>query len=581
MPTVTIDGTEYEFEGDQKLLQFCLNQDIEIPHFCYHPAMSIPANCRQCLLKVGMPKKNRETGEIVTDDSGEPVIQFFPEMQASCTVDLQDGMVVKTQNASEEVRRAQRDTLEFLLINHPLDCPICDQAGHCPLQIQAYKYGPEGSRFEFRKVHKPKRVKLGPRVTLDAERCINCTRCTRFTDEVSGSGQLTISNRGVENYPITAPGEDFDEAYSMNTIDICPVGALTSSDFRFKARIWEMSSTPSIVTTNATGANCDYWVRDNQVLRITPRQNMEVNEYWLPDEDRLVYDQFNENRPAGPQIRRDGDRVDVGWTQAFAQASTLLSQAEPERMLFLGSAKATVEDNYLLTQMADALGADAPQYIPHIEPGAGDDWLITDDKTPNATGCERLGILPIDEGMLQAKLADGDYDLVYVLEDDLVGSGVCSVDDLDGVDVILHHYNTTNETLPATDVALPAAMVVETVGTYVNQDGRAQRVRPAKEIQGVNRTLMMEMGKNREDEHGTPFDRWHNESNRVNCKPSWDVLPEIADRLSADVAFHYPKGPKQIMHEIQETLPVFEGATYEAMGLKGVQLEEVEAGETA
>jgi NADH-quinone oxidoreductase subunit G len=581
MPTVTIDGTEYEFEGDQKLLQFCLNQDIEIPHFCYHPAMSIPANCRQCLLKVGMPKKNRETGEIVTDDSGEPVIQFFPEMQASCTVDLQDGMVVKTQNASEEVRRAQRDTLEFLLINHPLDCPICDQAGHCPLQIQAYKYGPEGSRFEFRKVHKPKRVKLGPRVTLDAERCINCTRCTRFTDEVSGSGQLTISNRGVENYPITAPGEDFDEAYSMNTIDICPVGALTSSDFRFKARIWEMSSTPSIVTTNATGANCDYWVRDNQVLRITPRQNMEVNEYWLPDEDRLVYDQFNENRPAGPQIRRDGDRVDVGWTQAFAQASTLLSQAAPERMLFLGSAKATVEDNYLLTQMADALGADAPQYIPHIEPGAGDDWLITDDKTPNATGCERLGILPIDAEMLQAKLADGDYDLVYVLEDDLVGSGVCSVDDLDGVDVILHHYNTTNETVPAADVALPAAMVVETVGTYVNQDGRAQRVRPAKEIQGVNRTLMMEMGKNREDEHGTPFDRWHNESNRVNCKPSWDLLPEIAERLSSDFTLDYPKGPKQIMDEIQETLPAFEGATYEAMGLKGVQLEEVEAGETA
>ncbi len=581
MPTVTIDGTEYEFEGDQKLLQFCLNQDIEIPHFCYHPAMSIPANCRQCLLKVGMPKKDRESGEVVTDEDGEPVIQFFPQMQASCTVDLQDGMVVKTQNTSEEVRRAQRDTLEFLLINHPLDCPICDQAGHCPLQIQAYKYGPEGSRFEFRKVHKPKRVKLGPRVTLDAERCINCTRCTRFTDEVSGSGQLTINNRGVENYPITAPGEDFDEAYSMNTIDICPVGALTASDFRFKARIWEMSSTPSIVTTNATGANCDYWVRDNQVLRITPRQNMEVNEYWLPDEDRLVYDRFNENRPEGPQIRRDGELDDVGWTQAFAQTSSLLGQADPERVLFLGSANATVEDNYLLTQMADALGADAPQYIPHIEPGAGDDWLITDDKTPNASGCERLGILPIDEEMLQAELADGEYDLVYVLEDDLVGAGVCSVDDLDGVDVILHYHNTTNETLPATDVALPAAMVVETVGTFVNQDGRAQRVRPAKEIQGVNRTLMMEMGKNREDEHGTPFDRWHNESNRVNCKPSWDLLPEIAERLSTDFTLDYPKGPKQIMQEIEETLPAFEGATYEAMGLKGVPLKEVEAGETA
>jgi len=579
MPTVTIDGTTYEYEGEHKLLQFCLNQGIELPHFCYHPAMSIPANCRQCLVKVGMPKKDRQTGEVELDDNGEPVIQFFPKMQASCTVDLSDGMVVKTHRTSEEVRDAQKDTLEFLLVNHPLDCPICDQAGHCPLQIQAYKYGPEGSRFEFRKVHKPKRVKLGPRVTLDAERCINCTRCTRFTDEISGSGQLTINNRGVRNYPITAPGEDFDEPYSMNTIDICPVGALTSSDFRFKARIWEMSSTPSIVTTNATGANCHYWVRDNRVLRITPRQNMEVNEYWLPDEDRLVYDKFNDNRPDGPSMRQDGELRDTTWPQAYAQTATLLGRVDPERILFLGSANATVEDNYLLTQIADALGADAPKYIPHVEPGAGDDWLITDDKTPNAAGCERLGILPVDEELLASQLADGDYDLIYVLEDDLVGSGFVDADVLKGLDVVLHPYNTTNETISQADVLLPAAMVVETVGTYVNQDGRAQRVRPAKEIKGVNRTLMMEMGKNREDEHGTPFDRWHNESNRVDCKPSWEALPEIAQRLAAQIDLGYAKGPKSIMDEIQSTLPAFRGATYDAMGLKGVQLEDVEAGQ--
>jgi NADH-quinone oxidoreductase subunit G len=581
MPTVTIDGTTYEYEGEHKLLQFCLNQGIELPHFCYHPAMSIPANCRQCLVKVGMPKKDRQTGELELDEDGKPEIQFFPTLQASCTVDLSDGMVVKTHRTSEEVRRAQKDTLEFLLINHPLDCPICDQAGHCPLQIQAYKYGPEGSRFEFRKVHKPKRVKLGPRVTLDAERCINCTRCTRFTDEVSGSGQLTINQRGVRNYPITPPGEEFDEDYSMNTIDICPVGALTSTDFRFKARIWEMSSTPSVVATNATGANCEYWVRDNQVLRITPRQNMEVNEYWLPDEDRLVYDQFNENRPDGPQILQNGEPTDASWTQAYARAASLLGQTDPERILFLGSAYATVEDNYLLSRLADALGADAPRYLPHIKPGAGDDWLITDDKTPNAQGCERLGIRPIDAEVLASRMADGAYDLVYVLEDDPVTAEACTKADLKRASVIVHPYNTTNQTLPHADVSLPAAMVVETVGTYVNQDGRAQRLRPAKEIQGVNRTLMMEMGKSREDEHGTPFDRWHNDQNRVNCKPSWEILPEIAERLAADLEMDYPKGPKQIMDEIQSSMPAFEGATYDAMGLKGVQLQDVETGTAA
>ena len=576
MPIVTVDGTTYEYEGEQKLLQFCLNQGIELPHFCYHPAMSIPANCRQCLVKVGMPKQDRESGEVVRDEEGEPEIQFFPQLQASCTVDLQDGMVVKTHRTSEEVEQAQTDNLEFLLANHPLDCPICDQAGHCPLQIQSYKYGPEGSRFEFRKVHKPKRVKLGPRVTLDAERCINCTRCTRFTDEVSESNQLTIANRGVQNYPITAPGETFDDPYSMNTIDICPVGALTASDFRFKARIWEMSSTPSITTTNATGANCHYWVRDNQVLRITPRQNMAVNEYWLPDEDRLVYNQFNDNRPDGPHIRRNDTRTQSDWQQAYARAASLLGSADPERILFLGSAHATVEDNYLLTQLADAVGVDAPRYIPHVEPGAGDDWLITDDKTPNAEGCERLGIRPVDEELVGTRIAEGAYDLLYVLEDDPVGSGLCSADALSDLDVVLHYYNTTNETLPRATAALPAAMVVETVGTYVNQDGRAQRVRPAKEIQGVNRTLMMEMGTNREDEHGTPFDRWHNDENRINCKPSWEMLPEIAQRYGAEM--DYPKGPEQIMDEVQSEIDAFEGATYDAMGLKGTQLEDVEAG---
>jgi NADH-quinone oxidoreductase subunit G len=422
-------------------------------------------------------------------------------------------------------------------------------------------------------------VKLGPRVTLDAERCINCTRCTRFTDEVSGSGQLTINQRGVKNYPITAPGEEFDDAYSMNTIDICPVGALTATDFRFKARIWEMSSTPSIVTTNATGANCHYWVRDNLVLRITPRQNLNVNEYWLPDEDRLVYDRFNEHRPDGPEVRRDGELASASWTQAYARAAALLGQADPERTLLLGSANATVEDNYLLTQMAEALGVDTPRYIPHVEEGAGDGWLITDDKTPNAQGCERLGMSAVDHDLLGAQIANGDYDVIYVLEDDPVAAGLCTVDDLADTDVVLHYYNTDNDTLPASDVAIPAAMVVETVGTYINQNGRAQRVRPAKEIQGVNRTLMMEMGKSREDEHGTPFDRWHNESNRVNCKPGWESLPEIARRVGSSM--DYEKGPQQIMDELQSSNPAFKGATYKAMGLQGVQLEDVEAGQTA
>ncbi len=572
MPQITIDGKTYAYEGERMLLQLCLDRGIELPHFCYHPAMSIPANCRQCLVEVGTPAKDRETGELKRDEHGRPEIQWMPKLQTSCSVNASDGMVVRTHRASELVKEAQKDNLEFLLINHPLDCPICDQAGHCPLQIQAYKYGPEGSRFEFRKVHKPKRVNLGPRVTLDAERCINCTRCTRFTDEVSESHQLSIISRGVKNYPLTAPGETFDEPYSMNTIDLCPVGALTSTDFRFRARIWEMSSTPSIVGAGALGANCHYWVRDNLVLRITPRQNMAVNEYWLPDEDRLGYARFNENRPPGPQIRT-GDRLeDASWEDAYARAAELLEDVDGGEILFLGSAHAPVEDNYLLKQLAEALGADAPRYLPHVEPGHGDDWLRTDDRAPNAQGCERLGIRPVDEQMLRARLRSGDIRAVYALEDDPVASGLFTAEDLDGVPVILHHYHTTNLALPAADVALPAAMIVETAGTYVNRDGRAQRVRPAKTIRGVNRMLMMEMGKSREDQAGTPFDRWHNDAHQVDCKPGWESLPAVARALGHDIM--PSKGPKQLMAHLAEAMPAFAGATYEAMGLQGVQLED-------
>lgn len=566
MAKVTIDNQSYEFEGQQGLLQFCLDNGVDLPHFCYHPAMSAPANCRQCLVEVGSPQRDRATGEINTDEDGNPVIQFMPKLQTSCSMQMSDGMVVKTHRSSELVKRAQKDTLEFLLINHPLDCPICDQAGHCPLQNQAYKHGPEGSRFEFEKVHKPKHIDLGPRVVLDGERCINCTRCVRFTREVSKSDQLTIIERGVKNYPMTPPGVDFDEPYSMNVIDICPVGALTSKDHRFKARIWEMSKTPSLSTIGAKGSNVDYWVKDNQIMKVTPRTNMDVNEYWLADEERLDYRKFNENRPEGPTV----EGASVSWDMGWKAAADCLKGVDGNRILFLGSAWATVEDNYLLKRMADALGAPAPVYLPHVEEGRGDGWLRTDDRTPNAHGCERLGIRASSPMDIKARLESGDIDVLYVMEDDPVASGVCSAADLANVKVVLHHYNTTNQTLEAADVALPAAMAVETVGTYVNMDGHAQRLRPAKAIAGVNRTLSMEIGKCRADRHGTPFDKWYNESNLINCQPGWVALPAVAAELGHEMNY---KGPKQIMEEVSESNPAFKGATYSAMGELGVRLE--------
>ena len=566
MSNVVIDNQTFEFEGSPTLLQFMLDQGIDLPHFCYHPAMSAPANCRQCLVEVGMPERDRATGELILDEDGQPQIQFMPKLMTSCTQLIVDGLVVRSHLSSETIRRAQKDNLEFLLINHPLDCPICDQAGNCPLQIQSFKHGPEGSRFEFEKVRKPKHIELGPRVVLDGERCINCTRCTRFTSEISKSHQLTIAERGVHNYPMTPPGLDFDEPYSMNVIDICPVGALTSREFRFKSRVWEMSNTPSISASNAKGSNCYYWVQDNLIMKVTPRTNMNVNEYWLADEDRLDYHRFNENRPEGPTSQGAASN----WNSAYSDAAAHLQRIPGSEIIFIGSASACVEDNYLLGRLADIVGSEKPKFVEHVQFGAGDDWLITDDKTPNAHGCRLLGMDPLDAELLRSRLSSGDIKAIYILEEDLIGSGICSAEDLADVTVILHPVSKSNETLKYADVSLPSAMIVETVGTFVNQDGYAQKVRPAKAIRSVNRTLMMSFGRSRADLHGTPFDRWHHEENLVDCQPGWVSVPAVAQALGHEMNY---KGPRNIIEEIADTIEDFAGLSYSEMGELGMNLD--------
>ncbi|MEM8559731.1 MAG: 2Fe-2S iron-sulfur cluster-binding protein [Bacteroidota bacterium] len=576
MPTVKIDGQEFEFEKGDKALQFLLDEGIEIPHFCYHPALSIPANCRQCLVRAGTPMFDRATREPVLDDNGVQKINFFPKLMPSCSLDLSDGMVIETQYANPNVEDAHEDNLELLLINHPLDCPICDQAGQCPLQIQAYKYGPEGSRFEFEKVHKPKRIDLGPHVILDAERCINCTRCTRFTEEVSGSYQLSIVNRGDKNYPLPPPGEPFDDPYSMNVADICPVGALTEKYFRFKARVWEMSSTPSVSDFGSKGLNVTYWVKDNQVLRITPRANADVNEFWLPDAARLLYSTYNEDRPTGPTVTfRDGGRGGVKWAQAVQGAAMLLKEADPERIVFLGSARASVEDNYLLAKLAEALGAAPPQYLRHVTPGAGDGWLVTDDQAPNTQGVERLGFASVDETMLQAKFDAGEVDLLYVLDEDPMAAGLIAEPDLLGVKVILHHTHATNATLPHATVAFPAPVAPEQLATYVNEDGRAQLLRPAKMTKTFDRALLMRLGtgQSRLDRGGTPFDNWVDEKNMVDAKALWEIAPDLAAALSLP---GFPAADSAaVMADLAAANPAFAGATHAAMDLQGVPLAEV------
>lgn len=566
MPQVTIDGQVHDFEPGEKLLQFCLDRGVEIPHFCYHPALSVPANCRQCLVKSGMPVLDRETRAPVLNADGTPQISYAPKLMPSCALDLADGMVVHTQRDDAAVAAAQADNLELMLVNHPLDCPICDQAGQCPLQIQAYKYGPEGSRFEFEKVHKPKRVQLGPNVVLDAERCINCTRCTRFTEEITGTHQLTIINRGDRNHPMTAPGQTFDDPYSMCTADICPVGALTEDYFRFKARVWEMSRTPTISDFGGVGINVDVWVRNNEVVRITPRQNDDVNGFWMPDAARLVFASYQTDRASGPTV---GGRP-ATWAEASAEAARLLADAG-SNVLFLGSASATVEDNAVLAELAAAVGADAPRFVDRRGTAKGDGWLISSDPAPNTAGVERLGFQPVDPALLASQISSAG--LVYVLSDDLVGLGLVDAAALDGVPVVAHPTHATSETARRAAVTLPLTMSVETLGTYVSDKGRAQLLRPAKAVRSMNRSLMMAMGtgQSHTDRVGTPFDRWHDESNQTDALPAWASLPEVARMLGHTVG---ARTPAAVLDALAADNPAFAGLSHAAMGFTGVALQD-------
>jgi len=561
MPEVIIDGNQYEFDSDKdgSLLQFILDQGLEVPFFCYHPSMSVPANCRQCMVKVGTPVKDRETGEFELDEEGERVIRWFPKLQTSCNTQLSEGMVVHTQETDDLVERAQKDTLEFILANHPLDCPICDQAGECPLQIQTYKYGPEGSRFEVKKVHKPKRVQLGPRVTMDAERCINCTRCVRFTDEISESKQLTIVQRGDKNYPVTAPGREFDDAYSMNTIDICPVGALTSSDFRFKARVWEMNQTPSIDITNGKGCNIDLWTRDNLVLRITPRHNDKVNDYWMPDAGRGAYKIFNENRVSRPSQKLDNEQVQSSWNNAFATLAEEINGTDKEDILFVGSPHASVEENYLLMSLSNLLAGSTPVFTPHVVDGAGDDFLLTDDQAPNTNGCRLLGL---DE-LTGKKLADAvnKAKLVVILNDNLVDRGILTSDDLGNSFVAMFATNNT-ETAKHSDLVIPITSAAEHAASYVNVDKRIQRTIPAKETKYSNRRLDIEMSEGRLDRYGTSFDNWVTEENKVDCLPLWSITNELADSLGLDIKYN---SSREILSEIADQNPSFAGVSFQLM----------------
>src|SRR5436190_17339 len=337
MVNVQIDGVWMQFPKGTRVIEACGQAQKFIPRYCYHPKLSSPGNCRMCLVELGTPKLGPDRKPVIGVD-GRPEIGWIPRAQISCAQDVAEGMGICTD--SPMVRECRQGVMEFLLINHPLDCPICDQAGECRLQEFSVEYGNGVSRFLEDKVKKPKNIELGPRVTLDAERCVLCSRCIRFMKEVAEDDVLGFVDRGSFSTIACHPDRLLDSNYSLNTVDICPVGALTASDFRFKMRVWFLKETKTIDVNDGLGANITIGSRQDKIYRITPRENNDVNGVWLPDSHRLNFKYLSaEDRLTSPLVK--GQRVD--WRTSIGIAAEVLKAQSSESVAMIASARMTNE----------------------------------------------------------------------------------------------------------------------------------------------------------------------------------------------------------------------------------------------
>ncbi len=473
MLNVQIDGVWMQFPKGTRLIEACGQAQKFIPRYCYHPKLSSPGNCRMCLIELGMPKMTPDRKPVLGAD-GKPEIAWIPRPQISCAQDVAEGMAVRTN--SPMVQECRQGVMEFLLINHPLDCPICDQAGECRLQEFSVEYGNAGSRFLERKVKKPKNVELGPRVTLDAERCVLCSRCIRFMQEVAKDDVLGFTDRGSFSTIACHPDRILDSNYSLNTVDICPVGALTSSDFRFKMRVWFLQETKTIDVNDGLGCNITVGARENTIYRITPRENNDVNGVWLADSHRLNFKYINDsNRLKTPMVK--GQAVD--WRTAIAIAAQMLKAYSSESIAMLASARMTNEEMFLVSRLIETLGIQKQHDIlPRT--GEADGILIPADRNSNSAGAKLFGLCGSKPGSRLQRIADGvksgavkalicfeDATKCGIAEADLRKCAVIQMDML------------PNKTTPHTDVLLPSSGWVEKRGSLINIKGRLQRLNRA------------------------------------------------------------------------------------------------------
>jgi len=537
MLNVQIDGVWHQFPKGTRVIEACEQVGSYVPRYCYHKKLSSPGNCRMCLTEMGFPKLGPDRKPELGPDN-KPIINWMPRPQISCAQDVAEGMGVRTN--SPLVKECQRGVMEFLLINHPLDCPICDQAGECRLQEFSVDFGTSKSRFLENKVKKPKNVVLGPRVRLDDERCILCSRCIRFCQEIAHDDVLGFVDRGSYTVLTAYPGKRLENNYSLNTVDICPVGALTSTDFRFKMRVWFLKETKSICTSCATGCNTVIGSREDVIHRQTPRENDHVNSCWMCDYGRLNFKYLEaENRLLEPQIRFGEKLIPTDWSTAIAQAALQLKGFSGSEIAIIASGRMTNEELWLTLQLAKSLDTQRIDIVPRREPG--DNILLSEDRNPNTNGARLILGSKSEPGANLLAIADavrsGRIKALVILKENTMHLGI-PVEELAQLPVLIMMNVLPNEATEKATVLLPGCGFAEKRGSMVNGKGRLQRLNRAVRPPG-------------------------------NARDDWEILRDLLQAIGGGDSL---LSIDDVFRRISETVPQFAGLTLSKIGDLGAHI---------
>jgi len=525
MPNLIIDGKQVEVPAGTTIIQAADKLGIDIPRYCYHPALPVAGNCRICMVE----------------------IEKQPKLQIACYTPVAEGMVVKTN--SPKVIEVRKSILEFLLVNHPVDCPVCDQAGECKLQDYYMEHGQYDSRLSDVKVKKEKKAfSIGPTIMLDQERCILCTRCVRFTDNITKTHEFGMFSRG--DHSQIDVSKQLDNDYSGNVADICPVGALTDKDFRFKCRVWYLAQTKSVCPGCSMGCNITVeWDKSRphqhkkaRVMRLKPRHNPDVNDYWMCDKGRYNYHFIDDNRIQHPQLKDDF----VSWDQATDTIVTVLKSIQKSnntnRIGVLASAQLTNEDLFVIRKFFKETlkGAMVDFRVPE-GPGEKDDFLIKADKNPNTAGASSILQADADAGEIVQKAKHGEIDLLYVFGHDLVKLfGKETVEQIaKKVKLFVYQGSNVNATCSYAHLNLPSSVYAEKEGTFTNCQKRVQRIWPAF----------------------LPLDE---------AKGDWEIISLLSAKLGSPMTY---QNSQAIFKDIAATMAPFTEMSYEKLGDKGMLLK--------